>query len=112
MSKAMLDKERVLTWGPATVLCRVGELENPPPTADLSAKNSARQMRAVMAYMWACMERPHPWDSPEALAAWFDANPDALQPAVMALLGAVGEGLGQKKAVAATSARLPISSSG
>lgn len=108
----MLDQERTLTWGPATVLCRVGELGNPPPTADLSSSNQARQMRAVMAYMWACLERPHPFETPDALAAWFDAHEGSLQPAVLALFEAVKEGIGQKKAPAATSAPSPGSSSG
>lgn len=108
MSKAMLDEERTLVWGPATVLCRVGELDNPPPTADLSARNQARQMRAILAYLWACLERPHPFETPEALAAWFDAHPAQLQPAVGALLAAVGEGLGQKKGKAATSDPSPV----
>jgi hypothetical protein len=69
-------------------------------------------MRAVLVYMWACLERPHPWETPDALASWFDSHPERLQPAVVALFEAVKEGIGQKKAPAATSEPLPGSSSG
>lgn len=110
MSLLKLDVDRRLIWGPASVLYNVGELDNPPRIQDLTSRSSAKQLRAVVAFTWACLERPHPYTTVADLLVWFDANPDALSLAVSALGAAVAES-SEKKALAAIPAPSPGSSS-
>lgn len=104
-----LDKPRNLRFGPMATQLRLAELPNPPSLSELGA-SGPKGIAAMIAIVWACIDRPHPFETPEKLAEFLDANPTAASE-VLEKLPTLLEG-GTKNGQGSTSGGSPASSLG